>query len=186
MFTKTALVSALMATVAIAAPAQVKRDTGSFSMMALRSGSDVHYASLNANSTAFYLKRDTSTSCALSSGCPAGNVTAVSISETGTLHMSDEVPGGQQVYISPSGILTYTEPHSPALPSDAITDGFSYTAGTSTSPGSLTHGTDNFYACPQGDSSYTIYVTAAGPNSYCLDIDIATAAFTGTAAWEYN
>lgn len=69
MFSKT-IVSALMATVALAAPAP--RAVGdNFGLVSIRSGSDLQYQSINAQSNQFYIGRNTTTSCPLSAElCP--------------------------------------------------------------------------------------------------------------------
>lgn len=42
-----------------------------------------------------------------------------------------EVPGGQQVYVTPAGIISYTEPHSGYIPTGSYISGFTNTTTTS-------------------------------------------------------
>ena len=99
--------------------------------------------------------------------------------------MDTEVPGGQQVFATPSGQFGYTEAHSATLPPGAVTTGFQFTSG---SPGSLNFG-EGFIACPTGDGvSYQVLVfTGTPPSDACIGIAIATFPFSGgVAAWQYT
>lgn len=105
--------------------------------------------------------------------------------------MDVEVPGGQQVYVTPSGGFGYTVPHSASMPTGAVTTGFAYTpAATGNAVGSLTFGSggQGFMACSTGNG--TIYKVVASNGTApdgCLGIAVATVAYdSGYGAWEYS
>lgn len=80
---------------------------------------------LQANGGSFWIGKKTSSSCpsSVGSSCPPGNTTSFASDNTGTLSMNTAVPGGQQVYIGPKGLLRYTQPHSADMPAGSITSG---------------------------------------------------------------
>ncbi|RDW64913.1 hypothetical protein BP6252_10564 [Coleophoma cylindrospora] len=195
MFCKTLLASAL-AGLAVAAPAPIaqRQEASSFSAIAVHSTSAVHLQSINANGGKFWVgaEKPTSTYCPLSTGCPAGNITTFAAgASTGTLSLSVEVPGGQQVYVDPSGALSFTVPHSAFMPAGSQTGPFVYTAAASNQTvGTLTfgNGTQGFFACPDDAvSAWQVYVFTAGSNSTssCIGIGLSTVNEPAIAAWEY-
>ncbi|TAQ85189.1 hypothetical protein B7494_g6489 [Chlorociboria aeruginascens] len=187
-----AFLASLLAVAATAAPAayQARQTPSPFVMISLHSTSAVHLASINANEEGFYVYRDTQSYCPDQDGvvCPAGTVTAVAGNDT--LAMDVEVPGGQQVYIDPSGALKYTIAHSASIPTGAVVDGFIYTPQSSVGTvGNLAHGTDGIFACPVGDGSYQILVQIPGTtfdSTACIGIQIGTSSIDGVTAWEYE
>lgn len=191
MFSKTTIVSALMATVAMAAPAHHVRATGaSFGLLSIRSGSDLQYLPINAADHALVAGGNTTSYCPLDAElCPSGKETALTIGSNGTLFMDTEVPGGQQVYIDGLGQFRYTVAHSAAIPIGSITSGFQYN-GTAFGGalGSLTHSSGRgWIACPTDNDTFNVYLNSGGitlPN--CEGIDIATEAYDGVAAWQYS
>ncbi|KMK59045.1 hypothetical protein Y699_00246 [Aspergillus fumigatus Z5] len=77
---------------------------------------------LNANSGAFWSGKPTVSSCPENvQDCPAVNTTSF-VSQGSKLFLNVAVPGGQQVYISPEGQLTYTVPHSGYIPDGSLAD----------------------------------------------------------------
>ncbi|RHZ53961.1 uncharacterized protein CDV56_102723 [Aspergillus thermomutatus] len=77
---------------------------------------------LNANGGAFWTGKPTAAYCPDSvPKCPAVNATSF-VAQEGKLYLNTAVPGGQQVYISPQGELTYTVPHSAYIPEGSLTD----------------------------------------------------------------
>lgn len=103
--------------------------------------------------------------------------------------MDVEVPGGQQVYVTPSGTFGYTEAHSAALPADALLTGWQYTPAASVnSVGTLkfANGT-GFVACPTNGTVYQVLASTGNDSDSCLGIDLATVAYSGGyAAWEFS
>lgn len=192
MFTKSLVVAAI-AGLASSAPLAPRDSAGAFGLIAIRSGSVVQNSDITASDYGFWINKPTASDCPtnLGSACPAGNETALTFSNsTSSLAMDVVVPGGQQVYVTPSGEFGYTIPHSAALPAGAVTTGFKYTPpAASNSVGTLTfgNGTQGFLACPTGDGDVYQVVASNGTNSdSCLGIDLATVAYgSGYAAWEY-
>ncbi|GIJ85282.1 hypothetical protein Asppvi_004138 [Aspergillus pseudoviridinutans] len=77
---------------------------------------------LNANAGAFWIGKPTASFCPENvAGCSAVNTTSF-VAQGSKLFLNDAVPGGQQVYISPQGQLTYTVPHSANIPEGSLTD----------------------------------------------------------------
>ncbi|OOF91230.1 hypothetical protein ASPCADRAFT_134635 [Aspergillus carbonarius ITEM 5010] len=116
-----------------------------FTVTSARSGSPIHLLQLTIFSGRFYLGGRTSSYCpsgvAQEGECPPGNETVL----TGGNGLAVAVPGGQQIYILPSGALTFTPPHSAYIPSGSVTGPFTYTPGT---PFGHWNYTSGFMACP--------------------------------------
>ncbi|KAF2088676.1 hypothetical protein K490DRAFT_73039 [Saccharata proteae CBS 121410] len=172
------------ATVLAALPAVM---ASSFTGLSVRSGSPIQYGSINANGGAFYIGKPTQSYCPESVGdaCPDGTYTVFSGGDD-TLSMDVEVPGGQQVYIAPSGALTFTAPHSASMPEGSISNGFTLSEGTSFGYLSWTNG---FVACPSANGSAPYQVFGAIPSlntSSCLGFDFLASNATGVGAWEYE
>jgi hypothetical protein len=96
---------------------------GQFTLTVYRPGSSLHGQVVNAAGSAFYLGGSPVTYCPLTNQtlCPAGNQTildGMSAMLVGDFHHRDspkltnmtqvEVPGGQQVYITSAGALSFT------------------------------------------------------------------------------
>jgi hypothetical protein len=81
---------------------------------------------IQANNGSFWIHKAASTSCptSVNPNCPPGNSTSFTSSGSGLLYLNTQVPGGQQVYIRPDGLLTYTSPHSASTPKDSTFSGF--------------------------------------------------------------
>ncbi|GFF39875.1 hypothetical protein IFM61606_00565 [Aspergillus udagawae] len=79
---------------------------------------------LNANAGAFWIGKPTASICPENGNvpdCPSVNTTSF-VAQDSKLFLNAAVPGGQQVYISPQGQLTYTVPHSAYIPEGSLTD----------------------------------------------------------------
>ncbi|KAF7168147.1 hypothetical protein CNMCM6106_003452 [Aspergillus hiratsukae] len=79
---------------------------------------------VNANGGSFYTGKPTTVVCPENvpeADCPPVNTTSF-VAQGSKLFLNAAVPGGQQVYISPSGRLTYTLPHSGYIPYGSLTD----------------------------------------------------------------
>ncbi|MCJ1359730.1 MAG: hypothetical protein MMC33_009732 [Icmadophila ericetorum] len=115
--------------------------------------------------------------------CPAGTQTVFA---NGGSALDVEVPGGQQVYIAPSGLLTYTRAHSSSYPPGSQFGGFGALDGeyVITSPAG-----QGWLACPSSQvaQAYQIYADRAGHPDGCTDITLLLHSYTGPfAAWQYT
>ncbi|PWY86921.1 hypothetical protein BO70DRAFT_360648 [Aspergillus heteromorphus CBS 117.55] len=191
---KLTLASSLLPLLAAAAPSsKVTRDTAAFGVMSARSGSPIHLLPLNAAGSAFYLGGETESYCPFGNSsalCPPGTETVFAGSGSG---LSVEVPGGQEVYVNPSGALSFTVPHSAYIPAGSSLGPFVYTPGTEF--GSWTFngwGASGFMACPTEDSKWQVFAAVSnatvpsGNVDDCLGFDALGVPTNGTAAaWEY-
>lgn len=108
---------------------------------------------------------------------------------------SDEVPGGQMVYVAPDGSLSYTVAHSASIPPGSATTTFTHTP-SNPSTGQLGTfgftglGATGFVACPlAGGSAYQVFADVSGKDwSQCIGFDALTSDYTAApvAAWEYT
>ncbi|PYH99915.1 hypothetical protein BO71DRAFT_393886 [Aspergillus ellipticus CBS 707.79] len=191
---KLTLVSSLLPLLAAAAPSsKATRDTAAFGVMSARSGSPIHLLPLNAAGSAFYLGGETESYCPFgnsSSLCPAGTETV--FAGTGSA-LSVEVPGGQEVYVNPSGALSFTVPHSAYIPAGSSVGPFAYKPGNPL--GSWTFsgwGASGFMACPTDDNKWQVFAAVnnatvpSGNVNDCLGFDaMAVKSNSTAAAWEY-
>ncbi|KAL9066530.1 MAG: hypothetical protein Q9161_007505 [Pseudevernia consocians] len=160
-----------------------------FSLTASRSGSPIHLSAINANGESFWIGKKTA------SYCPADYT---------------EVPGGQVVYVLPTGALSFTLAHAEGQPEEnnGTTTGFSFTPGTDDALGVFSFtglGSTGFLACPakNGTKPWQIFADIKGIEnrdvpggnvSACLGFDalaasgeeLGTANTGGVAAWEYE
>ena len=151
-----------------------------FGVISSRSASPIHLLPLTARNGKFYLGAGAPTSYCppnLPAGaCPAGDSTVFSGGD-GTLGLGVVVPGGQQVYVAANGELSYTLPHSAAIPAGAVVDQFSKTAPGAHNLGTLSFET-GFVACPVGGSGqgYQVYGQNQGfeASSDCLGFSALT------------
>ncbi|OSS44243.1 hypothetical protein B5807_10981 [Epicoccum nigrum] len=162
-----------------------------FGVISARSASPIHLLPLTARNGKFYLGAGTPTSYCppgLPAGaCPPGDNTVFSGGD-GTLSLGVVVPGGQQIYVAANGELSYTVPHSAAIPAGATVDQFSKTAPGANGLGTLSFET-GFVACPVGGDGqgYQVYGQNQGfeASSDCLGFSALTSAVDGAGAWEY-
>lgn len=180
-----------MALTAIAAPAPLSTGTPDaptpFGGVAIRSASDIQYASVNANGTYFYLRRSTATYTPPS--VPSTNTTDIPTTQfvignsTKTLSLNVAVPGGQQVYVDDVGALRFTTAHSGNTGEGSQTWGFEIREQNLKFKGY------DFSACPLGeeeDNAYKIYVaTGTVVPAECLGFLIRTSEVAGQSAYQY-
>ncbi|PLB51969.1 hypothetical protein P170DRAFT_94690 [Aspergillus steynii IBT 23096] len=149
---------------------------------------------LSASAGSFWTGKPTASYCPENvPGCQAVNTTSFE-AQDGKLFLNAGVPGGQQVYISPQGKLTYTVPHSGYIPSGSVTD-FASWSGDFLNP-FLT-----FWLCNgQGTDSnawavwleYTNGTTGAITNNgmdgenACTRIALQKGGYGGPAAWAFT
>ena len=103
-----------------------------------------------------------------------------------------QVPGGQSVFVLPSGELGFTVPHSGEYPPGAVITGFVETPGSSFGVFGFTGlGSTGFVACPTVSNTgpYQVYAQVAGfvaPNSNdCIGFDALSVPASGPGAFEY-
>lgn len=154
-------------------------DQSLFTVISSRSASPIHLLPLTARNGKFYLGAGNPTSScpeSVGSSCPPGTST-VFMGGSGTLGLGVVVPGGQQIYVAQNGELSYTVPHSAAIPNGAIVDQFSKTAPGSNNLGTLSFET-GFVACPVGNGGqgYQVYGQNQGfeASSDCLGFSALT------------
>lgn len=114
------------------------------------------------------------------------------------------VPGGQRVYVTPTGELGFTQAHSVRIPLGSVEDGFTLSCtplnGQFASLGFSKLGATGFLACPAGPDNtapFKIFANVSalkdadvpgGRLSACIGIDALAVAYTGSgsAAWQYT
>ena len=189
-FTSTLIAS--LSAVAAAAPANhASKPPRTFSGIALRSASPIHFAPVTAHDGAIWLNGKTKSFCPHSvlQHCPKGKDTAFGRSGKSSkgysLSMDTEVPGGQFVFIDKHGRVRYTEAHSGVIPEGSITAGWEIDTSTSSSA-FLSH-KQNLVACKTDGDEYAVYVARPGfDKKHCLGFDIEAEQFKGVAAWQYD
>ncbi|OQE28377.1 hypothetical protein PENSTE_c003G04326 [Penicillium steckii] len=176
----------------LAAAAPVEQANPNFSVMAVRSASPIHYTQLNAAGQKFWLGGKTSSYCPHIDGleCPAGNQTVLA---SGGNALDVEVPGGQQVYVDPSGALSFTQAHSASIPPNSAVGSLSYVPGKP-----WAHYTFNGWnatglmACPTEDNRWQVYAAMKnatvpqGNVGDCLGFSALALPYKGDVpAWQY-
>ncbi|KAL4802801.1 hypothetical protein BDV18DRAFT_61396 [Aspergillus unguis] len=200
---KLALASSLLPLLAAAAPTSNSAATeqpAAFTVLAARSASPIHYATLNARGQSFWLGGNTTSYCPLQSGCPAGNTTVLAGNGAA---LSTVVPGGQQIYVAPSGALKFTQAHSANIPPGSSYGPFAYEAGSPDQVfGYYTYkgwGADGFMACPtepeaeySPDNEWQVFAALqnatvpSGDVNDCLGFSALAVPTNQTgAAWQY-
>lgn len=114
------------------------------------------------------------------------------------------VPGGQRVYVTPTGELGFTQAHSASIPPGSALDGFTLSStpvnGRFASLGFSKLGATGFLACPAGPSCtgpYQVFADVSalkdsdvpgGKLSDCIGFDALAVEYTGSgsAAWQYT
>ncbi|BDD55827.1 hypothetical protein MPDQ_004900 [Monascus purpureus] len=164
-----------------------------YQILSSRSASPVHLLPMNANGGAFYLGGNTSTYCPPQVGsCPPGTQTVLA---PGGAALDVTVPGGQELYISPTGALSFTQPHSAYVPPGSVLGPFSIAARSgSTLPhySTTAWGASGFMACPTKDHRWQVFVAAQnvtaplGKVEDCLGFSAIAFPYNGSIpAWEY-
>ncbi|KAF9884488.1 hypothetical protein FE257_001749 [Aspergillus nanangensis] len=152
---------------------------------------------LNANAGSFWTGKPTSSFCPETvPGCKLANATSF-LAQDGQLFLNTAVPGGQQVYISPQGQLTYTPPHSAAIPTGSLTNLVSWSgdSGDSFLNPFLTYWLCNTDADATSWSVWLEYtngttgsITNAGSDGVnaCTRIALEAMPYRGAGAWEFS
>ncbi|MCJ1468044.1 hypothetical protein MMC07_006670 [Pseudocyphellaria aurata] len=199
--------AAALPLLAAGAPASVP-SSGPIGLIATHSASPIHLSSVNAAGQNFWIGKETSTYCPLTpaSSCPPGKDTIISVTgdqaHPGGASMYVVVPGGQQMFIRSNGALGYTQAHSAAIPSGAITTGFTFapaSAGTDFGTfGVNLPGAAGLLACPAGPdftAPYQVFVNlkglkdadvAGGKISKCIGFNAIAPKASGANAWQYT
>ncbi|KAF3916698.1 hypothetical protein ABW20_dc0106013 [Dactylellina cionopaga] len=164
-----------------------------FGFLALHSASPIHFGSINANAGRFWIGRQTITTCPVERyRCPKGKDTSFAINKMyGMATLNTIVPGGQQLYVDPSGALSFTQPHSTYMPAGSRANGFKI-SGTTDGNYYLSHSMGSFLACPTGRDGgipYQVYVNINGnvarSRKGCLEF-AAAGSPVRDAVWQYN
>lgn len=149
-----------------------------FGGVAIRSGSEIHFASVNGNGQKFWLYKDTDAYCPESTvgeeACESSNDDPQTIfhhaKNSTTLSLDVSVPGGQQVYVTSEGELKFTQAHS------ANTGNGSFTEGFDVVDGALKFEKEDFFACPLSedeDGAYGVWavsrVKGSNAGAGCLE-----------------
>ncbi|OTA55462.1 hypothetical protein K449DRAFT_438684 [Hypoxylon sp. EC38] len=160
-------------------------------------GTDVFFAgtAINANDGKFWINKDTTADCpsdveGLDCSAYPGSDT-IFIEGNGTISLNVGVPGGQQVYVADDGSLSYTAPHSGALPPGSNATGFSRERSEAFgAPVNLYKANGYWYICPFGDGEprekpYQLFVGPPGKEG-CYGTLVRTYHAEGISAWEYS
>ncbi|KAL1975045.1 hypothetical protein VTN31DRAFT_3437 [Thermomyces dupontii] len=189
------LVISILPVLAAAAPAPAA-DTDSanaFRVMALRTGSGIHYLPMQARGSKFWLGGLPATYCPeMVENCPPGKETVI----LGSSSLYVQVPGGQNLYVTPEGELGFTRAHSTYVPPGAAIGGFKHVAGEPHGQWSFKgFGADGFMACPddaENPSSWQVFAAMnnatvpTGNVKDCLTFTAAAVPYDGSfAAWQY-
>jgi len=179
----------------LAAAAPTLPDSGAFTAWASDPGHhEIDHQPIQAAGLRFWVGGEPGTYCPSSvvNPCPPGNITAF----VGGYALWVEVPGGQQVYVSPQGALGFTQAHSAFIPPGSSLGPFDYTPGIPFGQYTFTGwDADGFMACPDSkDDPKTWQVFAniqnatvpTGDIDDCLPFLAKTRVFYGGPnAWQY-
>ncbi|KAJ5820439.1 hypothetical protein N7474_006030 [Penicillium riverlandense] len=181
---------------AAAAPTPKEDATTSppFTVMALRSGSPIHFLTMTASDEHFWLGGNTASYCPSEEGivCPPGKETV--LAENGNA-MDVEVPGGQQVYVGPAGALRYTQAHSASMPKGSTVGGMHYQAGKPYASVTFEgRGASGLMACPtKNHARWQVFAALqdakvpTGNVDDCLGFDTVAETYKGKVpAWQYT
>ncbi|CAG8980666.1 hypothetical protein HYALB_00012994 [Hymenoscyphus albidus] len=173
-------------------PSTLVAPTGDFSLGVWNPMNSWTGKIVNAVAGGFFVgKKANTTSCPTVEGLDCslfpGNETVLT-GGNGTLFLSVAVPGGQQVYVTPSGALGYTPPHTTSKPDGSLVDGFlRYQSQTGGAPIPLSFQDRAFKACPVANEEgvFQIYSQAVGnPEDECVYVQLRT--YPGSLhAWQY-
>ncbi|KAF3920663.1 hypothetical protein ABW21_db0206877 [Orbilia brochopaga] len=195
-----------LATAVSAAPATTPQPVVKpWNFLALRSASPIHFGSLEASGLGIWIGKPTASYCPVDPKyCPpVSNTTSILVTENayGAASMDVIVPGGQQVYIAPSGALSYTQAHSAAIPAGSFRTGFIVSLPGSNGISIFSHCEGGFVACPvvANKGPWKVFVAfkgvlpkntdvPSGKAADCLGFSAATAgpAQYHPGAWQYT
>ncbi|CRG91352.1 hypothetical protein PISL3812_08400 [Talaromyces islandicus] len=178
--------------------AESQPDVLTLGLTALRSASPIHFGSINAANSKFWIwGPGPKTYCPPNiTGCQKTNSTLIDLYlDNGAAGLYANIPGGQDIFVAPDGSLSFTEPHMEGVfpPGSIAYSGFTYTApaepGTVAILGFKGNGSTGFVACPRkGAYPWQIYVQLPGKNytSGCLGFDVSAANVTNAPLpWEF-
>ena len=191
---------ALAATNTLAAPLEARHDLNSpFELYVTYTNSQGYlHGSLQANGGNFWINKNSSSYCpsSIGSSCPTSNLTTfIGSNPAGTLSLNVAVPGGQQVYIAPNGLLSYTVAHSANIPAGSITSGLVANTGNN-----LFNKFYSFWLCNEAGEdteAYRIWLAYRNVegiqlqngnkgNNTCSLVNLnARDVKTGATAWQY-
>lgn len=196
------LITSLLAPLALTAPSPALKRQDSqmvaITLVASHSTSPIHLQPIAATNETFYIGKNTTSSCPEKEvvACPAGNVTSIIVDGDDGASMNAETPGGQIVYVLPTGALAFTPAHAEGEVSvdNGTTNGFSYTNGTDGFPGHFNFQGWSWFACPvegakEGTGPWQVFADVPGSDvSGCINFDALGEPYsnTGAAAWEYE
>ncbi|OTA98737.1 hypothetical protein M426DRAFT_325764 [Hypoxylon sp. CI-4A] len=160
-------------------------------------GDDVFFTgdAINAHHGKFWLNKNTTSYCPegvenLDCSLYPGTQTSF-VGGNNTVGLNTAVPGGQQVYIAADGSLSYSVPHSAALPEGAVTTGFlrSRSEAFGAPVGLANNENGGWRICPVGEGEpreipYQIYAGKTEVEG-CYSTEIRTYTTEGTTTWEY-
>jgi hypothetical protein len=157
--------------------------SSAFGGLAIHSGSEIQYASINAAESKFFLLKESSVYCPNISGLVCPNTTTTQfLGGDNTLSLDTIVPGGQQVFVAVDGSLSFTKPHSAYTGPDASSTGFSVDEEAQ----HVQFRGEDWLACPI-DGHYAIYAAAIAKDaSACTGFAFRVAESNAPAAWEYS
>lgn len=165
-----------------------------FGGIAIRSGSDIQFSSINANGLSFWINKNTTVYTPENTiPAPKDPLTIFQHNnQTATLGLQTTVPGGQLVYIDTStlgnGELKFTQAHTTSTGTDGVSTGFTVSEGVLQFEG------NDFYACPlgaQNGNAYGIYavsrVLGSNAGASCLGFIFRTQGLGNEteAVWQY-
>ncbi|KAI4727003.1 hypothetical protein E4T49_05251 [Aureobasidium sp. EXF-10728] len=181
----------------LAAPLEARHDAGKAFTLDISFSNSPLSGPIQASGGSFWIGKKASTSCpdSVNPNCPSGNSTSFTTSGNGLLNLNTEVPGGQQVYIRPDGLLTYTQAHSASTPAGSTFSGFEI------SPQNQVGKFYDFWLCSEDSTNkaYRIWLEyrddkgsvkqngLSGKNT-CTMVNLLAndVKKDGPAAWQYN
>ncbi|KAK6537205.1 hypothetical protein TWF694_011402 [Orbilia ellipsospora] len=152
---------------------------------------------IHASNGEFWVGKPTTTLCPVDEKlCPKpGNKTAFTVLPDGTMWMDTVVPGGQQLFVTPKGVVSYTKPHSAAMPQGYVSNGFRIVISGG---GLLVIPPGSWKICPDSKGRYQLFMESHGKTlrnedvpsgnaEHCLLTHVQSQALPGfgTSAYEY-
>lgn len=167
--------------------------------MALRSGSPIHFHSLNAIAGRFYLGGNTTSYCPPEiEDCPPGNITVFKDS-CALSSESPDYPSGQTLWNTDNGVIGYD--FSQPRPENAYNCPWYLVASENIAFAATIesmYGAGEFSACPTGaddiwqvmrsSTNVTALEPPQGDASQCLSVDLVALGYNATeyGAWVYS
>lgn len=199
--TKLLAITSILAPLALAVPSEGTPRQAipivTLTLIAAHSTSPIHHQAIAASNETFYIGKETTSYCPQEEvgACPVGNVTSVVVGGREGASMNVEVPGGQTVYVLPTGALAFTPAHGEGEVSvnNGTTNGFSYTSGVNGHPGQFRFQGWSWFACPvmgatMNAGPWQVFADVPGSDVRgCIGFNALGTPYTkGAAAWEYE